>query len=252
MHKIENSHLAFDLNETEKLIQNYILSNRIQVSKLTLNSLADKLFTSNSTVIQFLKKIGYSGFTDFKLSLKKSILLSEKENPQQSPNQQSIQKFNDLFTSQDQSTIIEIANKIIEKNTVYIHGRGMNGIAANYLFNNLLTLDIPCILIPELQLLKKVTKRAKTNTLIVIFSQETSHQETFGVIENAKISKSTTLLITSKTNISEVARLFDYVLYTNDIPITYDGVDTNSRIGFFTLAQLLIEVTSSKLLRKNS
>lgn len=252
MQKIEDCHLAFDLNETEHSIQTYILQNPTIVAKITLNVLADTLYTSNSTLIQFLKKIGYSGFTDLKLSIKKSIFHSEKDNTQLSLNQQSIQKFNDLFASQDQSTIIEIVEKITQQNPVYIHGRGMNAIAANYLFNNLLTIDIPCILIPEIQLLKKVTKRAKENTLVIVFSQESAHQECLGVVENAKTSKSSTLLITSRTNISEVARMFDYVLYTNDIPITYDGVDINSRIGFFTVAQLLIDATSTKLIKSTN
>ena len=248
MKRIENCIYNCELNSTELSLRDYVILEKNHVAKMTLKELSSTLFTSSSTIIQFLKKIGYAGFTDFKLSIKKEITQSDKSNPNNSYNQNSIDKFNELFASQDHEKISRIVDIISDKKSVYIHGRGMNSIAADYLFNNLLTLDVPSILVSEIQLLKKVSKSADEGTLIIVFSQESSHEEIVGVVENARVNGVSTLLITSQSNISDVAFQFTFVLYTNDKPFLLDGVDVNSRIGFFTVAQLLIEATSSRLL----
>lgn len=58
-----------DLSVKEKSIADYILKNSKQVSRSTINELSNELGIADSTFFQFTRKLGYSGFKDFKIAL---------------------------------------------------------------------------------------------------------------------------------------------------------------------------------------
>lgn len=59
----------------EKIIADYVLKNPDKISYRSISDLASSLGVANSTLFQFVKKLGYNGFTDFKMAL----LLQEKD-----------------------------------------------------------------------------------------------------------------------------------------------------------------------------
>jgi len=58
--------IAIPLTKTEKRIANYLLDHEDTAGFGTASELAAALETSDTSVIRFLRKIGYKGFTDFK------------------------------------------------------------------------------------------------------------------------------------------------------------------------------------------
>ncbi|WP_242964514.1 MurR/RpiR family transcriptional regulator [Clostridium beijerinckii] len=58
---------ANNLTETEKLLANYILENQEQVAGMSLDELAKVSFSSISTIHRLCKKIGLTGFKEFKI-----------------------------------------------------------------------------------------------------------------------------------------------------------------------------------------
>ena len=57
------------LSDKRKTIADYILKNPKEVSRSTINEIAEKLAVADSTFFQFTRKLGYSGFKDFKIAL---------------------------------------------------------------------------------------------------------------------------------------------------------------------------------------
>lgn len=55
-----------DLSKKERAIADFILKNPKKVSRMTLNEIAQELDIATSTVFQFTRKLGYSGFRDFR------------------------------------------------------------------------------------------------------------------------------------------------------------------------------------------
>lgn len=52
--------------ELDKEIIAYMLNNPEQIKKLSITELADITFTSKSTVLRLVKKLGFSGYSEFK------------------------------------------------------------------------------------------------------------------------------------------------------------------------------------------
>lgn len=57
------------MSETEITISNFILAYPREVVSDTIERLADTTYTSPSTIVRFCKKLGFNGFTDFKIKL---------------------------------------------------------------------------------------------------------------------------------------------------------------------------------------
>lgn len=63
--------LCDSMTPLESEIASYILNNKDVVMKLKIQELADTLFISKSAIHRFVKKIGFNGFNDLKVSIAK-------------------------------------------------------------------------------------------------------------------------------------------------------------------------------------
>lgn len=63
--------LCDSMTPLESEIASYILNNKDAVTKLKIQELADILFISKSSIHRFVKKIGFNGFNDLKVSIAK-------------------------------------------------------------------------------------------------------------------------------------------------------------------------------------
>ncbi len=61
----------------ERRLADYILDNSEYVTSLTMEELATRSSSSYATIYRFVKKLGYSGFKDFKSSLIHSVAKNE-------------------------------------------------------------------------------------------------------------------------------------------------------------------------------
>ena len=59
------------LSAGQRKVAEYILNNKDAVTKLKIQELADILFISKSSIHRFVKKIGFNGFNDLKVSIAK-------------------------------------------------------------------------------------------------------------------------------------------------------------------------------------
>lgn len=63
--------LCDSMTPLESEISSYILNNKDEITKLKIQELADILFISKSAIHRFVKKIGFNGFNDLKVSIAK-------------------------------------------------------------------------------------------------------------------------------------------------------------------------------------
>src|SRR5690625_1638644 len=54
------------LNENEEKILSYLLENKQQINDLTIREIANKFFTVPNTIVRMCKKLGFTGFQQFK------------------------------------------------------------------------------------------------------------------------------------------------------------------------------------------
>lgn len=69
MKNIEELSKKIKLTETEKEILEYMVENLDVLPKLSSRKLAEKTYTSPTTIVRFVKKLGYQNYNDFKYNI---------------------------------------------------------------------------------------------------------------------------------------------------------------------------------------
>lgn len=73
-----------ELNRVERTVLNYCLRAPEKVSEMTADELASQTYTSQATISRMAKKLGFTGFQEFKFSLKNYQTLEKKSSTQAS------------------------------------------------------------------------------------------------------------------------------------------------------------------------
>ena len=69
VNQIENTHFS----KTEKEIVDYIIDQGMNIEKMSANEIARNTFTSAPLLVRIAKKLGYSGFNEFKSAYLKEL-----------------------------------------------------------------------------------------------------------------------------------------------------------------------------------
>lgn len=64
-------------SNTEHEVAVYIQKNRISVCKMSIHELAKETYSSTSTILRLCKKLGFEGFSDFKIALNSELSKTE-------------------------------------------------------------------------------------------------------------------------------------------------------------------------------
>ena len=68
-----NAQQIKDLNDTELQVFEYIMNNSLIIPFLTIRELANEAQVSTTTILRFVKKMGYDSYNDFKYAYKMSM-----------------------------------------------------------------------------------------------------------------------------------------------------------------------------------
>ncbi|KRM98544.1 transcriptional regulator [Loigolactobacillus rennini DSM 20253] len=210
------------LNQLEMTVYKFIISHPNDIENLTIRQMAQQSHVSATTILRFLKKVGYSGFSEFKFAVKQE----HKQEAQQpvAQNLTPIKQFFAQLSDQHFNEQIERASAMAAAaETTIFFGLGISGSLAQYggrLFSNYgiysLALADPFRTIP-------VVNRDFHDILLVLLSVS---GETEGVLRQARFYKehgASTLAITADAY-STVAQLVDFDIAYN-IPQSHNKVD---------------------------
>ncbi|WP_270526795.1 MurR/RpiR family transcriptional regulator [Longibaculum muris] len=73
MNLIERLKNQEKMNETQQSISEYILQHSEEIPQMSARTLAKKTYTNASTIIRFIKKLGYENYNDFKVHLVRDL-----------------------------------------------------------------------------------------------------------------------------------------------------------------------------------
>lgn len=79
MKTVEKLSKKIKLTETEKEILEYMVENLDALPKLSSRKLAEKTYTSPTTIVRFVKKLGYQNYNDFKYNIISKLKNSDEE-----------------------------------------------------------------------------------------------------------------------------------------------------------------------------
>lgn len=156
------------LTDNDSRIANFLQNNITLIQELTLEDIAEGGYSSRSTVLRFLSKIGFNNFSEFKYFIASSFSVDVDPKIQ-------IKKFISYVYDFDLTKkSSEFCNAINQRNNIYIFSTGVDQyLQAQNLENQLLKKGILSTTKPlyfKSMVIQTILDQIQPNDLIIIFS----------------------------------------------------------------------------------
>lgn len=198
------------LSEVDMAIYRYIIDHDEQVPYMRVRDLAKGSHVSNSSVMRFIHKIGYSSFPEFKVSFK-----TENQDLMRSQNDLLTIYTRDTFPNDIEKTLKLVAHLMLDADNIIFIGMGASGAIAEYAARQASSLGFNSYAVkdPFYPLIQKLQNT--TNNVLVTLSVSGKTVELVEMLNNF-VNSADTVMVSITGNIeSPIARIGRYSLSYN-------------------------------------
>ncbi|MDD6793836.1 MAG: MurR/RpiR family transcriptional regulator [Clostridiaceae bacterium] len=244
-----NSEIVKELNDLELLLYNYVMVNKEKVSYMRIRELADEAHVSTTTILRFCKKLGFEGFTEFKLKLK---MYMENENTGKVRDDISvmIDYFKRVSNSDLEEKMNEACDIIGQSNELGFVGIGMSGALCKYASWYFAGLGKSSMLITEPFIKINCNKYVDSTFVVLSVSGETP--TTIEHINRLKDANCKIISITNSENCT-ISKLSDLNIayYTNREHLEGDSnIDITSQVPVVYILENIAKKLYNKYISK--
>lgn len=249
--KIEQQLSSF--TKGERLAAEYILKYPIDVLRYSAEAIGDNANTSRSNVVRLCKKLGFSGFSEFKYELKHTLYHCPDQIAKQQNNQAelvpsfALDKFiscflqlKPLYTSM---ALDNLAKSILSANKICIVGYYHSYFSANQLSFRLNRFGIDAKAMYDESIITSYTDILSTNDLLIMFS--ISGSKKYADMVKAYKKRGATIALITMTENAPISRYADHVLLLPCITRQYTDTLLDDAPIFYLFIELLMEKLSS-------
>lgn len=243
------------LKAAEQRLADYILKNAEEAASLTLDDLVEKTQSSLATVYRFIRRIGFTGFKEFKASLVQSIIRGdsfenrlntldiEKTTPAAKIcadiSDFSCRIIKDCVSIIDPGVIEQAVDLMLRAKSVLFIGSGTSDISAAYAYCKLIRLGIDCAHEPSPTFFRM--RCALMTERDVLFAISSSGR-TKTVVEAAKIARAhgAKVIGLSDFAVSPLTRLSTINIHTTPRNVgAFINLDLPLIVGQITILDIL-------------
>lgn len=226
------------LNENDKHICKYIMSNKNSCYKFSIEEFARNCNVSTATLFRFAQKISLAGFGELKARLRLEVEAAKNEETDFLLNvTDSYHKMIEVIKKRDCTSIfdkIHSAKRIIIYGSGYAQARVASEFKRIFLPTQKIIYDIH-----GHDVANSVNNLAKSHDFVIIISLSGESQEVIKLAEKLRLSGIVTLSITRMKN-NTLASLCDENLYINSIELQVeDNIGYEISTPYFILIELL-------------
>lgn len=252
--------IAFSkLSKLERIVSEKIINNPEVIVSCSITDAAKKYDVSSSSIQRLAKKIGYSGYSEFRFALANDL----KEHKENSFEKNNLDYFSQIVEGYklefDQikdidmyKNAINLCDLIFNSRQTYMIAFGGTAYVAGYCSHMLFTSGVQTIFIGDQSKTEKLESIVSDNDLIIIFSLSGATSDSYkSIIKSVKQKRVTLVLITCSENnihgslIDIAIQLPSYPILINDNNKSIPFID--NRIMFHVFVSLLVFIAKRKL-----
>ena len=257
--KLSNEY--YNLTATEKKAADYIAGHRVEIQSMSITELAEASDVAEATLSRFVRRLGYKGFSGFKIALAKSLASSDQELSPLSGEISEKDSFSDVtrkLYSADVDAITQTLNLIDEEavrkaadyleaaDKVFCMGQGGSMVIADEARHLFLTSSGKYISVADNHTQAIVAATMEQDDAVLYFSYSGATKDMMHTLGLARGRGAKVILITHYPN-SPGAKYADVILQcgTNESPLQMGSVPAK-------ISQLfLLDVLFSEVCRRN-
>lgn len=226
------------LNENDIYILKYVLANKKKCSELGINDLATKCNVSRTTILRFTQKLGFKGYSEFKVHLK------WQEQQGSKMNEDSVEvlykDFEETMKVLKQTDFTEVCRVLYYADRVFIYGTGTaQRVIAREMQRKFLYVYKYMSVIEGDRELECVINNLTSRDVIIIISLSGEREYLQDVVKGLYARGIDTITMTRFSN-NKIARYSPYNFYICTTVIETPGcVNYESTTNFFLLVDVL-------------
>ena len=238
--------------DREKLIADYLLSNKESIINLSAKEIGDLTSTSAATLVRFSKKLGFNSLNEMKLNLSMSL----KDNKESSSFEyidknletkdiiygikNSIDVVMDKTVSLIKEEELEKAiDLLIKAKNIYIYSVGVSGLVGMDFYYKLSRINKRCIAHNDTHLQITSSVLMEAGDVAVAISYSGSTKEVLECVKNAKKNNIPVIAITKASVNNELEQLADITLKVPFVEKSLREGAMSSRISQLALIDML-------------
>lgn len=225
------------LTENDLETLNYVLNHMDACSNMSIMELARECAMSKSSILRMTQKLGFSGYSEFKYSLKNEQQKNEHHQNLFEIQVEEIEMTRKLFKHNQMEPIYQ---QIHHAETIYgfATGWGQKN-ALEELSRNLIACDKKMFIIPAEREFEILLSKIKKNDLVIIISLSGDVNNIVNSVRQLSMRGIPTLSITSFKN-NKLAELSTYNVYYESTKLgKYFGFEHRSFVGLFSILDLI-------------
>lgn len=210
-----------NLSAKEKQIADFILEHPRESVNPSIEELAERIGISESTMVRFARKLGYSGYQRFRIALARETIPSTSQLFEREVID-AADGFDAVFTSAitslietqkilDRSLIMHVATMMANARNVYLLGLGGSNIVAEDALHKLVRTGITCQWAADFHLQLMMASQGSNEDVALLISHTGSGYDSLALAEELKANDVPLVVLTTNAR-SPLARLADYVL----------------------------------------
>lgn len=227
-----------ELSETDRAIYHFMASNSSKIPYMRVRDIAKESHTSTSSVMRFIRKIGYTSFTEFRSQFK---IEEASESKSFDYGEKLLSK--DRFPKDIEGRLRKIAEKMVNCENVVFFGMGSSAAMCEYAARRAAITGLNSFALVDhtYPLFSKL--RNTTDNMLITLSVTGRTTEIVEIVNGFRNALDyTTVAITSDEN-SPLAKMTDYVLsYQIDVERLEQHQDMTSQIPCVYLIEKLIDL----------
>lgn len=228
-------------SKQEKKVADYVIKEKKQVCFMSLSEITKKINVSESTIVRFVKKLGFKGFIEFKLEVANEIsnlqnYISEDYIDNISSNIfETINKTKELIDKNDVEKVVEYINN---SKRMFIFGIGASGVAALEMQNRFMRYGKIGHSVNDGHFQVMYSSVATSEDVIIVLSLSGETADLIYPLTIAKEKGAKIILITNYI-LSTLSKLSDVTLLTSGKETPLDGGSLIAKISQLYVIDIL-------------
>lgn len=236
-----------NLNENEEKMLTYLLDSKSDLKDQTIRELADQFYVVPNTIVRMCKKLGFTGFQQFKEEVVKSMELEDAFGEMTSLDEMIV-KTKQLI---NEEVLAEIVESIHDANNILFFAVGLTRFPAEEFSQRLKIIGKQSQTFIDPHVMKHNARLLKPGDLAIAISLSgRGDSNVYAATSRANTVGAKTLSITGFSS-NPLANLTDYQLYGYSSKLRVHGIDAADRFSLHYIINILFTEYIEKYHKEN-
>lgn len=245
------------LSTMESNLLDYSIQNLHLVKNMSIRQFAKENYVSTSTVLRFVKKMGYEGYAEYR----DAVEAAESENRRITiPSIVASENYTDSYLKNIIEAVRVITDEKIEKfnhilsrrPNIYILGHGFSEEVGHYLYRLLKISGFEAEYPQTGYEFNSMLRKIKRDDAVIVLSYSGENETIIGQLHRILSISTPTLISITRADNNTIQNMSDINFYVFADEIEYDDVDITSRCGMIAVLETLLYKHITKDEKKQS